>query len=191
MAVPKERLYSVEEFAQFIAQPENHGRLFELIEGEIVEKMPTEEHGEVALTIGSALRDFATRNKLGRVAVEARHQMPHEKRNSRLPDVSFIAGKRPRVTEGSVPQMPDLAIEIKSPDDSLKDLREKAMYYLANGTRMVLLLDPAKRLIIVITPDDEQILLEHETLNGGDVLPGFSMRVKDIFADPLADDDEG
>jgi Uma2 family endonuclease len=185
MSVSQERLYTVEEFERFIAQPENRDRLFELIQGEIVEKMPTEEHGELAANLVVALHSFVVPRKLGRVGVEIRHRMPNDTRNSLLPDVSFIAGKRPSVTEGSVPQMPDLAVEIKSPDDSLKDLRDKANYYLLNGTRLVWIVDPVKRLVITLTPDDEQILLENEVLDGGDVLPGFTMPVKDIFADAL------
>src|SRR5262249_48321654 len=134
MTVSPERLYSVEEFDKFIAQPENRDRLFELIQGEIVEKMPTEEHGEIALALDSALRTFVIQHKLGRVGVEVRHRMPNDASNSFLPDISFVSGQRPSVTEGSVPQMPDLAVEIKSRDDSLKDVREKANYYLLNGT---------------------------------------------------------
>lgn len=186
MSAQQERLYTIEEFEALLAQPENIERLLELIDGEIIEKMPTEEHGEIALLIGAALLAFVRANNLGRVGVEVRHRMPQDQRNSRLPDVSFIAGQRPRVTEGSVPQMPDLAIEVKSPDDSLKGLRERAQYYLLNGTRLVWLFDPAKRYVITLTADDEQIFLEHEALDGGDVLPGFSLPLADIFGDPLA-----
>lgn len=186
MAASRQHLYTVKEFEEFIAQSENRARLLELVNGEIVEKVPTEEHGEVALTMGAALREFVVKNKLGRVGVEIRHQLPHDKVNSRLPDISFIAGQRARVTDGSVPRMPDLAVEIKSRDDSLKELREKANYYLLNGTRLVWIVDLAKRLVIVLTPDEEQILLENEILSGGDVLPGFSMPVHDIFADPMS-----
>ncbi len=186
MAVPQERLYTVQEFEQMVARPDNQGRLFELIDGEIVEKMPTEEHGEIALVIGAALRAFALQNRLGRVGVEVRHQMPEDVHNSRLPDVSFIAGHRPRVSEGGVPQMPDLAVEIKSPDESFKELRDKAQYYVRNGTTLVWIVDPAKKLVIVLSPDDEQIQLEHEHLDGRAILPGFALPVRDIFADPTA-----
>lgn len=186
MVVQKERLYTVPEFEDLLSQPENQDRLLELINGEIVEKMPTEEHGEIQAIIVAALIAFVLPRKLGRVGVEVRHRMPIDDANSRLPDVSFIAGNRPRVTEGSVPQMPDLAVEIKSPDDSLKKLIDKAHYYMANGTRLVWIVDPAKRLVIVLTPDDEEILLDGETLTGGDVLPGFTLPLHDIFTDPLA-----
>lgn len=77
---------------------------------------------------------------------------------------------------------PDLAVEVKSPDDSLKKMTEKAAYYLANGVRMVWLIYPKMKLVEVLTPDDRQLLNENDTLDGGSVLPGFTMAVRDIFA---------
>jgi Uma2 family endonuclease len=185
--VDKPRAHTVDEFEEFSTLPENQDRLFELINGDIVEKMPTEKHGELAAWIASLLLNFVRPRKLGRVGVEVRHQMPTDRENSRLPDISFISGKRASVEQGSVPQMPDLAIEIKSPDDKLKDLKDKAHYYMLNGTLMVWIMDYMKHLVIVLTPDDEDILTENEMLDGGDVLPGFQVLVKDIFADPLED----
>ena len=101
-----------------------------------------------------------------------------------MPDVSFIRGKRAAVTEGAVPPMPDLAIEVRSPDDSLKALREKAHYYLANSSSLVWLVFPHKRYIEVYTPDHEmEIFFGDDRLTGGDVLPGFSMTITEVFAD--------
>lgn len=189
MAVqPEVQLLDAAEFERWMALPENQDRLWELIDGEIFEKMPTEEHGEIQIWFGGLIAQFVRERKLGRVSVEARHKMPQEQRNSRLPDISFIAGKRPRVKQGSIPQMPDLAVEIMSPDDGLKDVRAKALYYLANGTQMVLILDPAKMLVIRLTPDDEQILLAEDMLDCAPVLAGFTIRVKEIFADPLTEE---
>jgi Uma2 family endonuclease len=82
--------------------------------------------------------------------------------------------------------MPDLAVEVKSPSDSVRQLREKAEYYLQHGTRLVWLIFPAQRIIEVYTLDEVEILIEGDSLTGGDVLPGFSMPVADVFADPLA-----
>lgn len=181
--VIQDRLYTVDEFEEFIAHPENRDRLFELINGEIVEKVPTQQHGIITLNIGGEVRTHVKQNKLGRVAVEVRHQMPGDKHNARLPDISFYADTAtPVIERGAMPRMPDLAIEIKSPDDSLKEMREKAVYYLANGARLVWLIYPEKRLVTVLTKDSEDILTEDDTLDGGDVLPGFTMPVRDIFA---------
>jgi Uma2 family endonuclease len=110
------KLYTVEEFEQLAAEPANRDRLLELIDGEIVEKVLTEEHGVIALNIGTEIKIYLKQNPIGRAGVEVNHRVLDDVYNSRVPDVSFI--KDPRhdlVTKGSVPQMPDLAIEIKSP----------------------------------------------------------------------------
>jgi Uma2 family endonuclease len=144
MAV-EQRLYTIEEFEEYADSPENADRLLELVNGEIVEKAPTEEHGLIVMIIGSTLVAFAHSQKLGRVTAEVRYRKPGDKQNARIPDVSFSASKRPVVGKGSVPEMPDLAVEIKSPDDSLRQMREKAKYFVANGTRIVWLVIPEKR----------------------------------------------
>lgn len=76
--------------------------------------------------------------------------------------------------------MPDLAIEIQSPGQSDKLMSDKADYYLANGTRMVWIIYK-KRIVEVRTQDDRQLLNEDDILDGGDLLPGFSVAVKDVF----------
>ena len=103
--LPK-RKYTVEEFEQLFAQAEHGDRLLELIHGEIVEKMPTEEHGVVAGNIFAPLHNFVTPQRIGRVGFEVRHRPPTDAYNSRLPDISFSSVRRPIVTKGSVPTMP-------------------------------------------------------------------------------------
>jgi Uma2 family endonuclease len=168
----------LDEFARILALSENRDRLLELIDGEIVEKLPTERHGEVVFGIGSPLREYVKKHGLGRVSTEARHQASDY---SFLPDVSFIPGDRLSVEEGSIPRMPDLAIEIQSPDVSLKKLREKADYYLSNGSRMVLIVNYKKRAITMITPDVEDLFLDGEMLDLNEVVPGFRIPVAEIF----------
>ena len=186
MALEQTKTYTVEEFERFLALPENADRLFELIDGEIVEKMPTEEHGLVGSNINAHLWNFNHQHKLGRVTIEPRHQTPDNRYNSRLPDVAFTSKERalPLVTKGAVQQLPDLAVEIQSPDDSLRKMRAKAAYYLANGSRLVWLVLPEKRLVEVYRADGEvDILTENDALDGGDVLPGFALPVQEIFAE--------
>ena len=185
--LPK-RKYTVEEFEQLFAQAEDGDRLLELIHGEIVEKMPTEEHGVVAGNAVFALRSYVQIHKSGRVGVEVRHRIPADEWNSRMPDVSYSTVRRALVTKGSVPTMPDLAVEVQSPDDSIKAMREKAAYYLANGAKLVWLIYPRKRMIEIYSANGEiDMLHETDTLSGEAVLPGFTLPVADLFADPLAD----
>jgi len=186
MAVQKTYPHTIEDYERFIALPENSDRLFELINGEIVEKMPTEEHGYIQLNLGSEMRAHAKANKLGRVTAEARHKTPDDRHNTRLPDIAFTSTERvlPLVKQGAVPQMPDLVVEIKSPNDSLRKLREKAAYYIANGAKLVWLVLTDKRLIEIYRANgDVDVLTENDTLDGEDVLPGFKLPVREVFAE--------
>lgn len=178
------RVYTVEDFEAFLALPENEDRLFELINGEIVEKMPTELHSLVAGNFYAMLRDFVKPRRLGRVLFEARHRVPEDDHNARIPDVSFTSTPRllPVVDKGPVPLIPDVCIEVQSPDDSPKQLRDKAAYYLANGAKLVLIAYPKKRMVEAQYPDGEfDMFRDGETIPFGDVLPGFSIAVNDVF----------
>jgi Uma2 family endonuclease len=188
MAV-EHKLYTVEEFEQIADSPENADRLLELIDGEIVEKMPNEEHGIVAMNIAATLWNWNNIHKLGRVGTEVRHRSPSNDRNARLPDVSFNSAKRPIVKKGSVPEMPDLAVEVQAPDDTIKEMRATARFYLANGSKMVWLVFPSKRIIEVYTSAEDLILTEADTLTGGDLLSGFSLPAADVFRDPLEENE--
>jgi Uma2 family endonuclease len=183
VVVEKRKLHTVEEFEAFIAEPAQADRLFELVKGEVVEKVPTEEHSLIVGNLYLPLRTFADRHDLGRVAFEVRHRVEGDEHNTRLPDLEFTRKERllPVVKQGAVPQMPDLAVEVKSPDDGLSTLREKAAYTLAKGTQRVWLIYPEKRLVIVLTSDSEDILTETEALDGGELLPGFTLPIRDIF----------
>lgn len=181
--VIKEQLTTAEQFEIFIARPENADRLFELINGEIVEKVPTQKHGMIVLKLGARLLDWVEQHKVGRVAVDVRHRIPEDNHNARLPDVSYYADdSKPIVERGPTPYMPDLAVEVQSPDDSLPVMRAKARYYLENGCGVVWLVIPEKQLVEVYQTDGfEDILTNADTLDGGDLLPGFTLAVKDIF----------
>jgi Uma2 family endonuclease len=170
------------DFEAFLARPENQGRLFELIDGEIVEKMPTVEHGYIALNIGFAFKTYLLQHPIGIATVESHHQIPEDILNSYIPDVSVILGtEKPFTRKGAAPYMPDIAVEIKSPDDSLKQLRDKAHYYLAHGAQIVWIVLPAQSIVEVYMTDDEMVVGIEEILTGGEVLPGFKLDVKAIF----------
>ncbi|MBN8592933.1 MAG: Uma2 family endonuclease [Anaerolineae bacterium] len=175
---------TADEFEAFIARPENADRRFELINGEIVEKMPTEKHSLVSGNAYFLIRAFVEPRGLGRVAFEVRRRVPEDNRNTFLPDVEFTSASRlqPIVERGPAYQMPDLIIEVQSPDDTIPDMRAKAAYYLQNGATLVWLVLTLKRMVMVLTATTEDILREEDTLDGGDVLPGFILPVKDLFA---------
>lgn len=172
--------YTITEFEAFLA--ENGDKLYELIDGQIIEKMPTELHGLIAGKIITYIGMYLLNNEIGRVGPEIRYQVPDDLHNSRLADVAFrLKTDKPIVTQGAVPGMPDLAVEVQSPNDTLKSLREKARYYLANGSQMVWVILTDKRLIEVYTAERETILTKDDTLTGEPLLPGFEVAVSAIF----------
>ena len=178
--VSQEKLLTVSAFEAFADAHDD--QRFELIDGRMLEKMPTEEHAIIAANIVTELTLYARKHG-GRAAVEPRHRMPDDDHNARLPDVAYTAEANllPVVRTGSIPQMPDLAVEIQSPSQGPKLMADKAAYYLTNGCRMVWLVYTSKKLVEIITHDDRQLLDTNETINGADVLPDFSMSVALVF----------
>jgi Uma2 family endonuclease len=177
----KQKLITIAEYEAFLAEHSNG--LYELIHGEIVAKVPTQEHGVIATKISARLLVFMEDNKIqGHVAVEARFSPPDDELNDRLPDVSVHLTDQPPVTEGAVAGMPNLAVEIKSPKDSNKLMRDKAEFYLENGCQLVWLVYPDKKIVEVFQPDKNFVhLVVGDTIDGGDVLPGFTLPVATLF----------
>jgi len=103
----------------------------------------------------------------------------------RVPDISFI--RKDRLSNAPPkevfwPGAPDLAVEVVSPGDTIREIDEKAKAWLAAGTRMVWVVNPAWRNVTVYhSPSDIKTLSEDADLTGEDVVPGFRCRVGDIF----------
>jgi Uma2 family endonuclease len=176
------KLYSVQEFWDIENQPENADRILELIEGEIVEKMPSFTPSRIASRINRVVGNFVDKRHLGYVTGEAGGYVISPG-NVFNPDVGYISKERlPEVPEREAPVPPDLAVEVKSPTDSKRAMRRKAEKYLSAGTRLVWLVFPEQQLVEVYTPDEDvQVVGIDGTLDGGDVLPGFRLPVREIF----------
>jgi Uma2 family endonuclease len=179
----KQKLITVDEFEAFLERPENDDRLFELIHGEIVEKLPTQEHGFICAKFIMRVGVYLERRQNNRIGAHIRHQVPGDQYNDRLPDVSVqLDTSRPIVKRGAVPGMPDVVMDVKLPDQTYTQMRARATYYLTNGTRLVWLTYPRKQLVEVWhRVDDREIFDITDTLDGGDLLPGFTLAVKDMF----------
>ncbi len=171
---------------ELLHMPED-GYRYELIHGEVLRMPPSGgEHGRVAMTIGSSLRQHVGQNDLGAVyAAETGFKLAANPDHVRAPDVAFVRKARVeqagRVT-GFWPGAPDLAIEVVSPGDSYSDVEEKIIDWLAAGTRMVVVVNPKKRSVSVYRSSTNiAILSDEQTLDGGDVVPGWSIPVRQIF----------
>jgi Uma2 family endonuclease len=84
--------------------------------------------------------------------------------------------------EGFWPGAPDLAVEVRSPHDSLRELSEKAGEYLSHGSRLVWIIDPRRREVTVFRPGHEPVTLARtDTLSGADVVSGFELPIARLF----------
>lgn len=175
-----ERFHTRSTFETIAAQ--NPDWRIELINGEIIRKMPTQLHAYIVGIIAHFILTYLSENPIGYALVEARYGLPDDNENDRIPDLSFISkDKGPLVKEGPAPYMPDLAVEVQSPGQSDRLMIDKALYYLDHGSRMVWLVYPDRQLVEVFTVDERHLLTADATISGGDVLPGFTLAIQDIF----------
>jgi Uma2 family endonuclease len=165
---------------------EREGRLYELVDGVLVEKAMGFEESELAMWLGHLLLRFLEKNDLGILAGAdgAIRLMP---RLVRIPDVSFVSWQhfpdRQRRREPILGMAPDLAVEVLSPSNTAREMALKVREYFLAGVRLVWLVDPRKRCVYVYTAPDQRVRhTEDDTLDGGDVLPGLRLSVRKIFA---------
>ena len=142
-------------------------------------------HGQLAMRLGGRLDEHVNRLGLGTVLVEAGYVLRRAPDTVRGPDISFLSIERmspDRIPVQFIPGAPDLAVEILSPDDRWSEMEEKVADYLEAGARMVWLVDPRERRVLVRYPDRASIVIAADgTLGGEDVVPGFALPLADLF----------
>ena len=104
----------------------------------------------------------------------------------RAPDAAFVRQERVEAAgevQGYFPGAPDLAVEVISPNDRFADVEEKVADWLAAGSAMVVLVNPRNRTATLRLPGQSPVILtEQDTLDGGEVVPGWQVAVQEIFA---------
>jgi len=161
----------------------------ELINGEIVVMSPSGyESDEVAFEFGRQLANWTKPRKLGRVTgAGAGFILPDSE--TRAPDVSFVQAERLRRSPESFAELaPDLMVEVKSPTDSVKGLRAKIDQFLAQGTRVGILIHPGKRWVEVRRSNTEPVRLKDgDVLTIPDLLPGWEVQISELWS-PVFED---
>jgi Uma2 family endonuclease len=163
------------------------GKVTELIRGHLVVREPPGTwHGVIAANLTYYLSDFVRRHELGIVlAQDTGFKITSDPDTVRAPDVAFVgrerAGGIPR--SGYAELAPDLLAEILSPDDRPAEVLAKVADWLGAGTRLVWVVDPARSDVRVYRQDGSLAVLHaHESLDGEDVLPGFSCPLAQVFS---------
>lgn len=145
------------------------------------------KHGRIAGNITASVGPHVVANKLGRVYVaDTGFLISVDPDTVRAPDVAFVSQKRLDEVgdvDGYWPGAPDLVVEVISPGDTYNEVDEKVLEWLEAGALMVVVVNPRKRVVKVYRSFTDIIVLnEHDTLDGGDVVPGWSMPVTEVFA---------
>jgi Uma2 family endonuclease len=184
MATVAQKPITAEEFFLMSGDPSLR---MELVRGEVVTMCrPGFRHGLIQARIARKLDEYATGRRFGRVTTESGLITERGPDTVRGPDVAVWSFDRlPADQEpvGYPTVAADLCVEIISPSDRPAQVQEKLVEYLARGVRMVWVIDPDERSVRVHrSPDDPELFDESATLDGDDVLPGFSCLVADLFA---------
>jgi Uma2 family endonuclease len=157
----------------------------ELVEGTLVEKAMGWNESEIAVLISYALLSFVRPRKLGKVlGADGMQRMGPGL--IRVPDVSYFArGKLTRAKHGASPIAPlvgDLVVEVVSKSNTKPEIARKRSEYFAAGSRLAWVVEPKSQTVRVHTAPDQFVVLGvDDYLDGGSVLPGFRLAVRELF----------
>ena len=182
--VAKTQLVTAEEL---LDMPDD-GFKYELVRGELRKMAPAgSEHSISGVEVATSLNVHVKDNNLGRVfGADAGFLLARDPDTVRAPDAAFVRRERVEavgIPSGYWPGPPDLAIEVISPNDRYTEVYEKVDEWLEAGAGMVVVVNPRNRTATVRVAGMNPVILgEGDTLEGGDVVPGWRMAVADIFA---------
>jgi Uma2 family endonuclease len=173
--------------ADVIGFHDHYDRLFELIDGTLVEKAIGWKESELAIVIARILGNFVSANRLGKV-LGSDGMVRLEPEQIRIPDVAFISKQRfaGRTLKPSAfwELGCDLAVEVISPSNTRREMERKLSDYFAAGVQVVWLAYMTPRQVVVYSSPSSSVMLGgDDLLDGGALLPGFSVSVAQLFAE--------
>ena len=165
--------------------------LYEIVDGQVVEKEVGSLESRVASLLAKALFRFENIDELGEIAIENLFVIQEDPRLLRRPDLAFVTFDRwPKNQKMSPtwawPMIPDLAVEVISPSDSMRETQRKVQEYLQAGVRLVWQIVPGESdmnhvAYVYQPPMKVHVVRVNEDLDGGHVIPGFRVRLGSLF----------
>ena len=177
------KLMTADEFADL---PDD-GMRHELVRGELRTMAPPGfQHGKSGSRFGRSLDRHVEEKQLGEViTTETGYRLTTEPDTVRAPDVAFLSTDRLMAAgdvTGYFPGAPDLVVEVISPNDRYTDVDEKVAEWLEHGTLLLFVVDPRRQTVAVHRPGQpRRVLGVDDILDGEDVVPGWSMPVRELF----------
>jgi Uma2 family endonuclease len=163
--------------------PRDVRRMCELVDGTLVMKAMGAPESAIAFALGRFLFPYLVLHDIA-VALGPDGHTRYFGNQIRMPDVAVIL--RSRLPRGKLPKRPicpvppDLAIEVLSPGNTRKEIARKLRTFFESGVRVVWVVDPRKRTVRVHTsPEKYTRLTEDDTLDGGEILPGFTVSIRE------------
>jgi len=181
IASTSEKIWTDEEFMVL-----SKGGRYELVNGELINMGNAGmEHGEIGSFLGGSLSLYVRSHKLGAIC-DSSTAFTMKSGNRRSPDVSYIAKERleglKRLPKGYFQGSPDLAVEILSPSNTVEEIHDKIVEFFENGTRLVWVIHPDEKYVLVYhSPSPDRLLRLEDSLNGEEIVPGFSLAVAELF----------
>jgi Uma2 family endonuclease len=176
---------TADEFFEWCQRPENRDRWFELERGRIVEVPPPgQRHGGISVNVSYVLSGYIRRQRKGFLSSDAGVIVEHNPDSVKGPDLAYY-GISPRyddVTPKYAETLPTLVVEIISPNDRMSDLHKRITHFHRLGIRLIWVIDPEDRTVMVFRPGEfTEVLTDEEELTGNGVLPDFRCRVAEFF----------
>ena len=178
---------------ELLHMPDNS--TMELIDGQIVEKNVSLESSDVELEIGTRFREFLRGKGIGRafpasLGYQCFQALPRDQDRVRKPDCTVVRAERlaalPDPNPGLMPIVPDLAVEVVSPNDTARMIATQLREYRGAGFPLVWVVEPEQRIVTVYpNPGKPFTLSEDDEIRAESALPGFVCRVCDLFPPAL------
>jgi len=169
----------------------DNGDHYEIIDGVKVELPPMSADSQMlGSRLARHLSNFGIAKDLGEACAEILFKLPLKKDRNRKPDVAFVSYSRwpkgkPLPSTNVWNVLPDLCVEVVSPNDLADEIETKINEYFEAGVRLVWVVYPRQeRFYVYDTPSQVRRLTRSDTLDGGVVLPGFQLPLTELFLQP-------
>ena len=167
---------------ELLRLPDVDGR-HELIAGELITlSFGGMARGLAGMVIGRSLGRYVEEHALGVTVTSCGFQLAWNPDTVLGAAFAFVAAPRAIHTDDYYAGAPDLAIEVVNFDETCADMVKRANQWIAAGTRLAIVVDPENEVVVVMTPNDTMQLTKDDIVTGSDVVPGWSIPVRDIFA---------
>ncbi|MCL1470682.1 Uma2 family endonuclease [Argonema antarcticum] len=180
---PEQKIWTDAEFMAL----NRDGHRYEIVNGELIDMGNSgAKHGYVAIILSAALFNCVSTQKLGAM-FDSSTAFKMKSGNKRSPDISFMAKERLQglddLPEGFLEGAPDLAVEILSPSNTVEEIHNKLVEYFENGARLVWVLHPKEKYVLVYrsAQSPDRLLKSTDSLDGEDIVPGFTLPIADLF----------